>query len=343
MSESINITEFLNLRNSNIVIDVRTPSEYKLGHIPGAYNIPLFSDEERAEVGTLYKHDGKYPAVLRGLDFVGHKMSEIVRNVKRLKTEEQTIIVYCWRGGMRSESVLWLLNAAGILATRLSGGYKAYRKYGKSILESKYKIIIIGGKTGTGKTRILKHLKNMGEQIIDLEYDAHHKGSAFGIINMPAQDYNEQFENTLIEDFLNINSNRRVWIEDESKNIGRNYIPDELYLQMKAAPVLFLDTPHEVRINYLLKDYSAVNKEILLNSLHKIEKRLGSNNVSDAIAALNNKDLIGFTEIVLKYYDKAYLNSLSKKPAHLVKMIKLDTENLEETAKILIKESESLT
>lgn len=342
MSELLSITEFLNLRNSNIVIDVRTPSEFKLGHIPGAHNIPLFSDEERAEVGTLYKHDGKYPAILRGLDFVGPKMSEIVRNVNRLNTEEQKIIIYCWRGGMRSESVMWLLKTAGFNTMRLKGGYKAYRKYGKSILERKHKIIIIGGKTGTGKTRILNKLQEMGEQIIDLEFDAHHKGSAFGIIGMPAQDYNEQFENTLIEDFLKINSNRRLWIEDESKNIGRNYIPDELYLQMKNAPVLFLDTPHKCRINYLLKDYSAVSKEVLLNSLHKIEKRLGGKNLADATEALNNNDLQSFTEIVLKYYDKAYLNSLSKKPEHLVHRIKVNTAEIETTAQILIKESEQL-
>ncbi|MDD2200294.1 MAG: tRNA 2-selenouridine(34) synthase MnmH [Bacteroidales bacterium] len=342
MSDLINVTEFLEIRNSNIVIDVRTPNEYILGHIPGAYNIPLFSNEERAEVGTLYKHEGKYPAILRGLDIVGPKMSEIVRNINRLKTENQNIIVYCWRGGMRSESIMWLLNTAGIKTLRLIGGYKAYRQYGKNILSRDYKIIILGGKTGTGKTRILYKLKELGEQVIDLEKKAHHKGSAFGIIGMPVQNYNEQFENNLIEDFLQINPEKRLWLEDESKNIGRNFIPDELYLQMKKSLVLFVETELDYRINYLLEDYAKVDKEVLKDSLLRIKKRLGNNNVIDAINALESNDFNQFAEIVLRYYDKAYINSLSKKPQEMVYKLNLNTSDLYSASKVLIDKADEL-
>lgn len=342
MSDLINVTEFLEIRNSNIVIDVRTPNEYILGHIPGAYNIPLFSNEERAEVGTLYKHEGKYPAILRGLDIVGPKMSEIVRNINRLKTENQNIIVYCWRGGMRSESIMWLLNTAGIKTLRLIGGYKAYRQYGKNILSRDYKITILGGKTGTGKTRILYKLKELGEQVIDLEKKAHHKGSAFGIIGMPVQNYNEQFENNLIEDFLQINPEKRLWLEDESKNIGRNFIPDELYSQMKKSPVLFVETKLDYRINYLLEDYAKVDKEVLKGSLLRIKKRLGNNNVIDAINALESNDFNQFAEIVLRYYDKAYINSLSKKPQEMVYKLNLNTSDLYSASKVLIDKADEL-
>ena len=335
MESLINIENFLLLRETHTIIDVRTPDEYDKGHIPGARNLPLFDNEQRHKVGTLYKQEGKYPAILRGLDYVGPKMSDMVRQARRL-SKDKPIILYCWRGGMRSESVRWLLNTAGLQSIRLQGGYKAYRQQGKELFLQKYKLIILGGKTGSGKTNILHEIKKLGKQVIDLEGIAHHKGSAFGTIGMPVQNQNEQFENNLIESFRSIDKNNPLWLEDESKNIGRNYIPDELFMQMRNSQVIFIEVPQEARIQNLLDDYSHVDNQEIANCLNKITKRLGGNNLKEALEALENNHLEKIAEITLKYYDKAYLMSLNTRPLSQIHKKTFDFGDANKIAKSLI-------
>jgi tRNA 2-selenouridine synthase len=337
MIQTINTTEFATLRHTHTVIDVRTPLEFTKGHIPGAYNLPLFSNEERAKVGTLYKTEGKYPAILKGLDFVGPKMSELLRAANKL-SNNKPIIVYCWRGGMRSDSISWLLQTGGIDVKKLVGGYKAFRREGKTILAQKYKLIILGGKTGSGKTKILHNLKSLGEQVIDLEDIAHHKGSAFGTIGMPSQTQNEQFENNLIDAFREMDIAKRLWLEDESKNIGRNYIPDALFLQMRNSPVLFIEVPHQLRIQNLISDYAQVQKETLQTCLEKITKRLGRNNLQEALEALEQNDFKTIAEVTLRYYDKAYMISSHKRDKQLINKITFHTTSFQEMADLLIQE-----
>jgi tRNA 2-selenouridine synthase len=177
MVKQLSVEEFLEKAQSLPIVDVRSPGEYDHAHIPGAVSIPLFDNDERALVGTKYKNAGKDSAVLLGLDLVGPKLAGFVKQSKKLNPQHKEVLVHCWRGGMRSGSFAWLLDTAGLTASTLVGGYKAYRNAVLSAFAEPRNLIILGGKTGSGKTDILKELARQGEQIIDLEGLAHHKGS----------------------------------------------------------------------------------------------------------------------------------------------------------------------
>ena len=294
------------------IVDVRSPGEFKKAHIPGAINIPLFDDEERAIVGTIYKQKSKEKAILKGLEIVGPKMQYLAKKARKTAKNQQ-LLVHCWRGGMRSAHMAWLFQIVGLQCTLLEGGYKAYRQFIKQELTQKLKIIILSGSTGSGKTDILHHLQDLGEQILDLEGIAHHKGSAFGSIGEKPQYSTEQFENNLYQAFAKLDLSKRVWIEDESKSIGKNFIPDELFLQMRSAPVIKINLPKEERIKRLVKEYTNVDKDILIYHLHRIEKRLGPNETKKAIASVENGDMTYAVDLSLTYYDKAYNYGLSKR------------------------------
>ena len=189
------VEEFLDKAQTLPIIDVRSPGEYQHAHIPGAISIPLFDNDERAQVGTKYKNAGKDSAVLLGLSLVGPKLADFVKQSKKLNPQGKEVLVHCWRGGMRSSSFAWLLDTAGLTASTLVGGYKAYRNTVLSAFSEPHNLIILGGKTGSGKTDILKELARQGEQIIDLEGLANHKGSTYGAIGQAPQPATEQFEN----------------------------------------------------------------------------------------------------------------------------------------------------
>jgi len=192
----LSVDDFLKEAAHLPVIDVRSPGEYDHAHIPHAINIPLFDNEERAKVGTRYKQVGKDSAVLLGLELVGPKLADFVKKARRLNLTGQEVLVHCWRGGMRSGSFAWLLNTAGIKARTLEGGYKAYRSQVLAAFAEPARMIY-GGKTGSGKTEILHELAKQGEQVIDLEALANHKGSSYGAIGQEPQPSSEQFENKL--------------------------------------------------------------------------------------------------------------------------------------------------
>jgi tRNA 2-selenouridine synthase len=196
MSKALDITDFMALSQGHLTIDVRSPKEFTKGHIPHAVNLPLFNDEERAKIGTLYKQKGKNNAIETGLEIVGPKMADFVRFVKPL-AKESKIFVHCWRGGMRSGSMAWLFDTMGYEVFTLKDGYKAYRRQVLEGLGRKARYIIVGGRTGCGKTEILHKLREYGEQILDLEKLANHKGSAFGALGEAPQQGTEQFENNL--------------------------------------------------------------------------------------------------------------------------------------------------
>jgi tRNA 2-selenouridine synthase len=181
------VDEFLRLTEKIPFVDVRTPSEFSKGHIPGAINIPLFSDEERSVVGTVYKREGEREAVLKGLSFVGPKMTAMLDRGIDLAGNKRQLGVYCWRGGRRSASMAWLFSQGDIKCSLLAGGYKNYRTHVLDEFGKERNIIIVGGMTGSGKTEILKEIDLMGEQVIDLEGIANHRGSAFGAIGRPPQ------------------------------------------------------------------------------------------------------------------------------------------------------------
>lgn len=305
MPTPIDIKEFLKLSETHPILDVRTPAEFAQGHIICAQNLPLFTNEERVIIGTLYKKEGKQPAVLKGLEVVGPKLHEYVKEAIKLNSSG-TFLVHCWRGGMRSSSMAWFLETYGFKCFTLKGGYKSYRKYVLDSFKEQKNIVILGGKTGTGKTLILHELQKQNEQIIDLEKLAHHKGSSFGALGEEIQSSQEQFENELSFNLSRINPQKKCWIENESRMIGKNILPIGLWEQMIVAAVYSIELPIEERINYLAKEYGKFSKEELIAATERIGKRLGGQHVKRAIEALEEGDHKTAFEICLVYYDKTY-------------------------------------
>lgn len=305
MVEYITVEEFFRLQQKGIpALDIRSPGEYVQGHIPGAIRFPLFDDEERKEVGTLYKKSGHERAFLTGLDYAGSKMSEYVRSAAALHSKP--LLLHCWRGGKRSESMAWLLSQAAHKCYVLEGGYRAYRRYIRGVLDTHKNYIVLGGMTGSNKTGMLKEMHSQGVQVIDLEALAHHKGSAFGHINEPEQPTSEQFENNLFAQLQKLDPNVPIWLEDESRSIGRVVMPDKFYLNKRKAPLLVVDVPKESRIEHLVEDYAGIDDQYLYEALNKIEKKLGGDNVKTCSKALKIKDYYTVADITLSYYDKAY-------------------------------------
>jgi tRNA 2-selenouridine synthase len=304
--------DFLDKTATLPVVDVRSPGEFLQGHIPGAVNIPLFSNEERAEIGTTYKQISQQDALLRGLDIVGPKMAGFVRKARRL-TLGDDILVHCWRGGMRSRSFGWLLETAGMRVNTLKGGYKTFRNEVLGSFSTPQQLIILGGKTGSGKTEILQKLHDLGEQVIDLEGLAHHKGSSYGAIGQLAQPSTEHFENELYMKWRNLDPTRRVWVEDESRTVGRCLVPEEIWAQMQKSPVVVVYMDKELRIKRLVREYACFDIELLYEATNRIKKRLGGQHHKAAIEALDEQDFAKVAEITLTYYDKAYLHGLGER------------------------------
>lgn len=311
--EKIHIEQFLELAKQHPVLDVRSPGEYKHAHIPGACSLPLFTDEERKIVGTAYKQENREQAIKLGLDFFGVKMRKMVEEAEQLSSNSKTVLVHCWRGGMRSAGVAWLLDLYGFKVFTLAGGYKKYRNYVLDTFRLPFQFNILGGYTGSGKTELLKALKERGEKVIDLEGIANHKGSAFGNIGMPPQPGQEMFENLLSKELrksLVSQPESPVWLEDESQRIGLVNIPGELWKTMRQSPVYFLDIPFEERLKHIVQEYGQLAPEKLADAIGRISQKLGNLNAKTAILLLNEGKITESFDILLKYYDKHYFKSL---------------------------------
>ena len=318
------------------VIDVRSPSEFNKGHIPGAVSIPLFSDEERAKVGTAYTRQSKEVAINIGFKFVKPKLQIFINESKRIAPDGRTL-VHCWRGGMRSASFADHLSDNGFSEVYvLEGGYKAFRKHVLHFFEYPFKLNIIGGYTGSGKTKILQYINQNSYQVVDLEAIACHRGSAFGGISMGKQPTVEQFEINLFDEMRHLNLEKPIWLEDESHHIGSVFIPLPLFKQMEDNFLYFLNISREKRAKFLVEEYAVLDKDELAYSIRKIKKRLGFDQVKSALAYLENNDFYQVAMIVLKYYDKFYLRGLSRRDQQKVKEIKFETTNHEENAKFLL-------
>jgi tRNA 2-selenouridine synthase len=326
--KKIDVSVFLELAENIPVIDVRSPSEFLSGHIPGAVNIPLFDDNERAIVGTKYKKEGRIPAILEGLRLTGPSMSQKLELALK-ETREGRLLVHCWRGGMRSEAMAWLFSQGDIFAEVLEGGYKAYRNHVLESLSEKRKMIVLGGMTGSSKTHILRKLRENGEQVIDLEGLANHKGSAFGSLGQLPQPTTEQFANNLYREWGKMDDKAPFWIEDESRNIGTVFIPDGLYGNMQDTRAIILLMDVKTRLPRLMEEYSVYPGDALKASIQKISKRLGGDNTRDAIEAVETGDIAKAIEISLFYYDKAYKYGLSKKRAENLIYIETDSDDIE--------------
>lgn len=336
MATVVNITEFLTLSETHPVLDVRTPSEFAQGHIIGAINFPLFTEEERKIVGTIYKQQGKQPAILKALEIVGPKLPDYIKEAIKLNKTE-TFLVHCWRGGMRSSSMAWFIETYGFKCITLKGGYKVYRRLVLESFREKKNVIILGGKTGTGKTLILKELKNQGEQIINLESIAHHKGSSFGSLGEEPQSSQEQFENELSFQLSKIDKEKKCWMENESRKIGRNILPIGLWEQMQNANVVTVNLPIAERIKYLTNEYGKFSKEELIAATKRIGKRLGGLNTKNAIDALEQGDYKSAFAICLFYYDKTYNYGAEQRPKEKIINYEFEELNPEAIAMEIIK------
>jgi tRNA 2-selenouridine synthase len=334
----LTIDKFLEKAKQTPIIDVRSPAEFEQGHIVGAVNIPLFENDERAKVGTRYKQVSKESAFLLGLEIVGPKLSDMMR--KALKVAQNgEILVHCWRGGMRSGSFAMLLNSAGLQAHTLEGGYKSFRSHTLVFFDKSLTINILAGKTGSGKTDILKELAHRGEQILDLEGLAHHKGSAYGMLGQAPQPSSEHFENLIYQKLSILDTSKPIWIEDESHNVGKCFIPNGLWQQMRVAQTYFIDVPKEIRIKRLMNEYADFDKELLINSTDKIKKRLGGQHHKAAIEAIEANELEKVADITLTYYDKSYLHGLASRVPESIKTIVVNEDNPSKTAEDLIQKA----
>lgn len=323
----LNPDEFLRLRARIPVVDVRSPGEYSSGHIPGAVNIPLFDDSQRAEVGTLYKNEGTEKAVLRGIDLAAPQMSAKLSRAIGLAPDRE-LLVHCWRGGMRSEAMAWLFSTGGITPMLLGGGYKAYRNHILTDLGRSRKYIILGGLTGSGKTELLKHMMSAGAQVTDLERLASHRGSAFGALGQPPQPSSEHFANLLYDDLSGKNDDTRIWLEDESRNIGTVFMPDGFFEQMQTVPVVALMMSIETRMPRLLQEYTSFPSDQIEASVMKISKRLGGDRTREALDAIKRDDYGTAIKITLEYYDKSYTYGLTRRPAGQVLFVETDTDDV---------------
>jgi len=312
--KKISIEEFIGLAKTNRVLDVRSSSEFNHGHFPGAYNLALFTDEERKIVGTAYKQQGRERAIKIGLDFYGVKMRRMVEEVEKLnsKNPSDVILIHCWRGGMRSEAIAWLLDLYGFKVCLLNGGYKKFRNFVLDTFSEPLQFKIISGSTGSGKTNLLDELSKLNESTIDLENIAHHKGSAFGAIDQLPQPSQEMFENILALKLRN-NGNGFFWIEDESQRIGLVSIPPELWKQMQQSPVYFIDIPFEARLLKIEMEYGKFEKVKLTDATCRIQKRLGGLETKMTIKFIEEGNLLDGFRILLRYYDKCYRKSLTNR------------------------------
>lgn len=310
----ISVDEFVSLRCSNLTIDVRTSEEYSSGHIPNSFNIPLLNEEERAEIGILYKQAGGQRARERGLEIVGPKLSSIYQSALSLREQNNAteVIIYCWRGGLRSRFVASILNFMDLKCRQLEGGYKYYRRWVLSRFElfKPEDLLVIDGFTGCGKTRLL-HGLTKDYPVIDLEALASHKGSVFGDITEPPQPTQQQFENSLAQALFNIGKNRPIVLEGESQRIGFLQIPKPFFETMDKARRLLIEETLEKRIDNIYEEYiKSTPKTALSERVLRLEKHLGRERCKELIAKIDSGERRDFIrQILVEYYDKLYMKS----------------------------------
>ena len=339
----VSVEEFLELAQTHPVLDVRSPGEYEHAHIPGAHCLPLFTDEERKVVGTSYKQKSREDAIKIGLDYFGPKMRKMVeeaeellkkRNSKKKSTEveDKWVLVHCWRGGMRSSAVAWLLELYGFKVYLLAGGYKAYRKWVLAQFEVKYPIVVVGGYTGSGKTEVLHAMSKKGNIVLDLEAIANHKGSAFGGIGT-VQPGQEMFENLLAtrlaEAAARVTPGDCIWVEDESRRIGGVNLPGALWENMRTANLCFFEIPFEARLDFITSNYGKLPLEHLINATVRIKKRLGNEGAKRAINFMLEGNYRDAFAILLRYYDKYYGDSLKLRENYEALTTVISAENVD--------------
>lgn len=303
------------------IIDVRSENEFTQDHIPGAINLPVLNNEERAKVGTIYKQVSPFAARKVGAAIISQNISQHLHSHFATKEKQYSPLIYCWRGGQRSSSLALILTQIGWQVTLLEGGYKTYRAYVRqqlAQLPSQFTYKVLCGLTGTGKTHILRQLGSRGVQVLDLEELGNHRGSLLGQEwdSKPSpQPSQKRFESLLLQELQKLDPHKIVWVESESNKIGQVYLPLILWKKMKQATCVELQLPNQERIKWLLQQYPHLIKypEILKNKLGGLKYRYGSKKIEEWYNWIDRKEWEALVGDLLKYhYDPAYYRSLGQ-------------------------------
>jgi tRNA 2-selenouridine synthase len=333
--------EYGEISGNYILVDVRSPGEFKEATIRGAINIPLFDDEERKIIGTVYTRESVEKAKRIGLEVASKKLLHIYDEIKELQKNCDKIILFCSRGGMRSGVLGMLLSSLGINTERINEGYKGYRRFvneNLSKLNDSVEYIVLHGNTGVGKTEILKRLELDGFDVLDLEGFANHRGSLLGTVGLGQTTSQKQFE-TNIYHMLKESKSSYVFIEAESKRIGNTTIPDFIFEKMKAGIHIFVEADIRFRCDLIIKEYTKYenSNEEIIECLKRLEKRIGEKNVDrycELVLKSEYDEVV--SELMIKYYDPMYTHG-SDKYVYKLKVqvvdIKSATEQIENWVK----------
>lgn len=341
MIKEIPANTFIQQNEDYALLDVRAPAEFEKGHIPDAHNLPLLSNEERAKVGITFKEKGRKEAILKGFDLTGDKWRDYIEKALKIAPNQKTCL-HCSRGGLRSSIMAWALDLYGFDVRIIEGGYKSYRHWVLHQFEKKYPFLILGGMTGSQKTNILNELQKTGEQVIDLEELANHQGSVFGSMNRMKQSTQQQFENGLAAQLTNMSKQKPIWIEDESRTIGKRVVPGFVFEQMQAAPLIKMQVSKKQRVEFLVQQYGVLDKGFLIQSTKRIHKRLGPQRTQNAIKAIKGDRMADFIKNVLIYYDKAYKHGISKRDESSVFPIEIHIDDSAKSAHQILKFSKKI-
>lgn len=314
----VTVDEFINKQDQYQLIDVRSPTEYKQAHIPGAVNVPLLNDEERVIVGTVYRNEGADRAKQVGLSLVAPRLPQIVAQILQ-HAEKKELVVYCWRGGMRSRSVCHVLAALNYSARQLIGGYKAFRRYIHQYLETKklnVPVFVLNGLTGVGKTRIIKLLQEHKLPALDLEGMANHRGSVFGAVGLGQARSQKDFEALLVMELIKLQKAQYLIVEGEGRKIGPVILPDFLYQAMSDGPHILLEADLSIRVARIVEEYQGKSEHCdeLAAAVKKLQKKLGQEKVNMLLSLIEQKKLHEAAKILCTdYYDQYYRDSRKQK------------------------------
>ncbi|MDW8095726.1 MAG: tRNA 2-selenouridine(34) synthase MnmH [Aquificaceae bacterium] len=303
--------EDLYLLEDRVLVDIRSPSEYEEFHVPGAVNVPLFEDEEKRLIGVVYRGEGVERAKELGYEIAWKKLEGFLQTFRRLKENYRHVVVYCWRGGLRSKELCKVLSSMGVDVLRLEGGYRAYREFilkdMERLLQNK-RFMVLTGKTGVGKTRLLRRLKQEGYPVVDLEGLAQDRGSVFGKVGIRKTVSQKMFDALLYEELRGLNS-ELLLVEDESRVIGRVHIPEALWRKKEEGIFVEVEASLSVRLKNIIEDYTSSQgwQEEVRRSLHKIRKYLGEEKYLLALEMLKENKVEELALFLMEnYYDKNY-------------------------------------
>lgn len=340
MNYDRSINEFIKHKDIYVPVDVRSPGEFHEAHIPNAINVPLFTDEERAEIGTIYKQVGQKAAKWRAMEIVSPKLPKLLEDIKEIEETKKKPLLYCWRGGMRSQSISHFAMMAGLHIQRLEGGYRAFREY---IVENIPNIlpgqaVVIYGLTGTGKTEILHNLKKLGYPVLDLEGYANHKGSVFGAVGGQVPHNQKTFDALLFEDLQSIEGSPYFFMEGESKRIGHAVQPPQLYDKKNNGIHIRVVSSLETRVERIYEQYVEETDafyERVKSALHVIIKRIKSpeiqHDLETCLTEKNYKEMIRL--LIVHYYDPRYDNKINQS---LNTVLEVESDSVEEATKKIV-------